>query len=237
MGRIDFVLRDCILVFFFLMRRRPPRSTRCCTLFPYTTLFRSVALRPDVDSVMLQQPPPGWAVMHRGPLARVGRPVAAVEDDTVLAFAPVATRDSTTWFGPRFTDFAVAAPDTWPALRHSGIALAGWWRRTALAWALQSPALARRETDGLVLLWRRDVPQRLARLAPFASFADAVPVMADSALWWVAYGYLEADAFPLARPVDDGGGLRDSLRYLRVGLLGTVNAASGDTRLYLAPGA
>ncbi len=29
----------------------------------------------------------------------------------------------------------------------------------------------------------------------------------------------------------------DSLRYLRAGLLGTVNAASGDTRLYLAPGA
>src|SRR5881296_4268172 len=28
-------------VFFFLMIRRPPRSTRCCTLFPYTTLFRS----------------------------------------------------------------------------------------------------------------------------------------------------------------------------------------------------
>src|SRR3546814_19839379 len=30
-----------ILVFFFLMRRRPPRSTRTDTLFPYTTLFRS----------------------------------------------------------------------------------------------------------------------------------------------------------------------------------------------------
>src|SRR3546814_1963783 len=28
-------------VFFFLMRRRPPRSTRTDTLFPYTTLFRS----------------------------------------------------------------------------------------------------------------------------------------------------------------------------------------------------
>src|SRR3546814_8993897 len=26
----------------FLMRRRPPRSTRTDTLFPYTTLFRSV---------------------------------------------------------------------------------------------------------------------------------------------------------------------------------------------------
>src|SRR6187397_3283038 len=27
--------------FFFLMIRRPPRSTRCTTLFPYTTLFRA----------------------------------------------------------------------------------------------------------------------------------------------------------------------------------------------------
>src|SRR3546814_21127305 len=32
------------VVFFFLMIRRPPRSTRTDTLFPYTTLFRS--LRP-----------------------------------------------------------------------------------------------------------------------------------------------------------------------------------------------
>src|SRR3546814_10005377 len=32
----------CLLsFFFFLMIRRPPRSTRTDTLFPYTTLFRS----------------------------------------------------------------------------------------------------------------------------------------------------------------------------------------------------
>src|SRR3546814_18058336 len=30
-------------IFFFLMIRRPPRSTRTDTLFPYTTLFRSGA--------------------------------------------------------------------------------------------------------------------------------------------------------------------------------------------------
>src|SRR3546814_20324567 len=29
------------ILFFFLMIRRPPRSTRTDTLFPYTTLFRS----------------------------------------------------------------------------------------------------------------------------------------------------------------------------------------------------
>src|SRR3546814_6812875 len=33
------------LVVFFLMIRRPPRSTRTDTLFPYTTLFRSEADR------------------------------------------------------------------------------------------------------------------------------------------------------------------------------------------------
>src|SRR3546814_10014374 len=32
-----------IYMFFFLMIRRPPRSTRTDTLFPYTTLFRSDA--------------------------------------------------------------------------------------------------------------------------------------------------------------------------------------------------
>src|SRR3546814_793827 len=34
------IIYDCF-VFFFLMIRRPPRSTRTDTLFPYTTLFRS----------------------------------------------------------------------------------------------------------------------------------------------------------------------------------------------------
>src|SRR3546814_1359555 len=40
----------CADVVFFLMIRRPPRSTRTDTLFPYTTLFRSSrALRRAVD--------------------------------------------------------------------------------------------------------------------------------------------------------------------------------------------
>src|SRR3546814_10250784 len=34
-----------IVFCFFLMIRRPPRSTRTDTLFPYTTLFRSTILR------------------------------------------------------------------------------------------------------------------------------------------------------------------------------------------------
>src|SRR3546814_18970449 len=42
---VSFMNRWLSLVYlFFLMIRRPPRSTRTDTLFPYTTLFRS---RPD----------------------------------------------------------------------------------------------------------------------------------------------------------------------------------------------
>src|SRR3546814_15811192 len=40
-----------IFYFFFLMIRRPPRSTRTDTLFPYTTLFRSAFL--DSGPLML----------------------------------------------------------------------------------------------------------------------------------------------------------------------------------------
>src|SRR3546814_16643236 len=37
------VLLVCLYFFFFLRTRRPPRSTRTDTLFPYTPLFRSTA--------------------------------------------------------------------------------------------------------------------------------------------------------------------------------------------------
>src|SRR3546814_12978179 len=40
------------ICFFFLMIRRPPRSTRTDTLFPYTTLFRSCYRQvPQEDSL------------------------------------------------------------------------------------------------------------------------------------------------------------------------------------------
>src|SRR3546814_2109648 len=40
-----------LFTFFFLMIRRPPRSTRTDTLFPYTTLFRSFGLDPNLGAV------------------------------------------------------------------------------------------------------------------------------------------------------------------------------------------
>src|SRR3546814_14250554 len=40
-----------LVLFFFLMIRRPPRSTRTDTLFPYTTLFRSFDTGPGVGPI------------------------------------------------------------------------------------------------------------------------------------------------------------------------------------------
>src|SRR3546814_4243770 len=50
------------LFIFFLMIRRPPRSTRTDTLFPYTTLCRS------------RHPRPCTGPRHRGDLRRPARP-------------------------------------------------------------------------------------------------------------------------------------------------------------------
>src|SRR3546814_12856738 len=46
-------------MFFFLMIRRPPRSTRTDTLFPYTTLFRSAV------SAMMVSPTRGGPRCHQ----------------------------------------------------------------------------------------------------------------------------------------------------------------------------
>src|SRR3546814_6520591 len=74
-----------VYFFFFLMIRRPPRSTRTDTLFPYTTLFRSaqddVGVGPtgaDAALVLRHQRLGQPVLLQRrpqriGPFARLGR--------------------------------------------------------------------------------------------------------------------------------------------------------------------
>src|SRR3546814_7054492 len=45
------------MIIFFLMIRRPPRSTLTDTLFPYTTLFRSLGLDPYQRGIEGQRRP------------------------------------------------------------------------------------------------------------------------------------------------------------------------------------
>src|SRR3546814_14266339 len=52
--------------FFFLMIRRPPRSTRTDTLFPYTTLFRSAAVAGGLGAPGLRAAQPARGDGGRG---------------------------------------------------------------------------------------------------------------------------------------------------------------------------
>src|SRR3546814_9993981 len=64
--------------FFFLMIRRPPRSTRTDTLFPYTTLFRSAA---PADNVAIE------AAIADGRVGRRHHDLALVAEEPERAFA------------------------------------------------------------------------------------------------------------------------------------------------------
>src|SRR3546814_11744542 len=70
-------------LFFFLMIRRPPRSTRTDTLFPYTTLFRSGLERIGTD----RKPKSGLRSEHRTmPRDRHADPIRP--DRAVAGFDP-----------------------------------------------------------------------------------------------------------------------------------------------------
>src|SRR3546814_13424585 len=83
-----------LVFFFFLIIRRPPRSTRTDTLFPYTTLFRSLAQTPAADDALiplnyalakehedLGEHAAAFAALARGAGARRRRLQYRVEDD------------------------------------------------------------------------------------------------------------------------------------------------------------
>jgi hypothetical protein len=175
---------------------------------------------------------PVWLV---GPTAgRTAAPARlAAETDTGLAINPVRLADSAVLFLPGVHGTLVLSPDSGRAVRNAAIPVTGAWRRFALAWTIQSWDLLRGESADRLLLYRRDVTERLERLAPFARFGAPAPMVRDGGLWWVSWGYVSSELFPLARelPWRDG-----TTRYLRAGLIGAVRGGTGETHLWLAPG-
>src|SRR3546814_5872529 len=74
---VHLILFLCSLVcylFFFLMIRRPPRSTRTDTLFPCTTLFRAVLADPGDGDMSTFLRVAAWIIA----LSLVALPVVAV---------------------------------------------------------------------------------------------------------------------------------------------------------------
>jgi uncharacterized membrane protein (UPF0182 family) len=161
-------------------------------------------------------------------VADLARPTRAADGPVLLPL-----RGGRVVFGPGMVDYAVRPAGPHPI---AGAAPGGLLRRVALAWALQSPQLlsGERVPDTTVVLWHRDVVRRLERYAPFARFEQPRPVVIDGSLLWLSNGVVTAEAFPLAPELR----WRDEdVRYLRAGLVGTVDAHTGETSVYLLRGA
>jgi hypothetical protein len=200
-------------------------------------LHVGAVLNAPVHAVALRPPRPGdrGAVWMVAPTNAPGPVRLALETDSGLSATSLPPESAQPLFGPGFPDPVVTSADSAPPTPpgSGAVRLTGAWRRFAIAWTIQSWGLARSESNGRVLLWRRDVTERLQRLAPFAQFGAPAPVLHNGALWWVSWGYVSHDAFPLVRPLPWRDG---EVRYLRAGLVGAVRVATGETHLWLAPG-
>src|SRR3546814_20385607 len=87
----------CIFYFFYLMIRRPPRSTRTDTLFPYTTLFRSVIVEPVAGSTGVLLPPRGYLERLRDIATRHG--ILLIFDEVITGFGRLGTPFAVDYFG------------------------------------------------------------------------------------------------------------------------------------------
>src|SRR3546814_20256359 len=70
---------------FFLMIRRPPRSTRTDTLFPYTTLFRSEQARARWTGAVAEQASP----QDRLPVVRIAAAFPVFQPATAVGLVAV----------------------------------------------------------------------------------------------------------------------------------------------------
>src|SRR3546814_18048769 len=86
-----FCAVDTYTFFFFLMIRRPPRSTRTDTLFPYTTLFRSAQPNVECTAVFCCLFDPRQRIEYAGDRAKLPGRESQVAACPFLGMAPAKT--------------------------------------------------------------------------------------------------------------------------------------------------
>src|SRR3546814_15885346 len=101
-------------LFFYLMIRRPPRSTRTDTLFPYTTLFRSRACGVSSGGQVRRREHGGGRVSSRRDRDALRRSVSAWTLELALKFGP--QPDPLPVYGAsRPAGFAISVPSPPPS--------------------------------------------------------------------------------------------------------------------------
>lgn len=182
---------------------------------------------------------PAWGIVSTGE-DRIRR-LVVVADDSVTHLGnavslgyPPATPDTELWRNPGLSPQALR-PGAPPVVvgTEGGVPLGGFFRRVALAWALQDGGLlaaGRGEGAG----WYLDPAARLDHAVPFATWRDSYPWVEGDRLYWVVNGYLTAEAFPGSRRTP---WLGRTTALVRAAFVGVVEASTGATRVFLRPGA
>ncbi|HEX6644473.1 MAG TPA: UPF0182 family protein [Gemmatimonadales bacterium] len=111
-----------------------------------------------------------------------------------------------------------------------GLEVGGVGRRLALAWALQAGELLGPVAGQVRIDWGLSPGQRLATLAPFATWSGVRARVVNGAVVWIADGYVSAAGYPLVEPVPWRG---RRAGFVRAAFVGVVNATSGAAHVYL----
>ncbi|MEO8090905.1 MAG: UPF0182 family protein, partial [Gemmatimonadales bacterium] len=188
------------------------------------------------------KPRPVWLVVRSNPAGRVA--LAAVSDnlvsrsgepffyrlsDTLSHINPVSLLElPADLLQPDGSQYRLRQGDA------RGVPVGSWFRRLVLAWALQAGELLGTVPSGSRIDWHLSPEERLVRLAPFADWSPPTARVINGQLIWLLDGYLASSTFPLTGRVTWRDGRVGSVR---AAFLGTVNAETGATRVFLQPGA
>lgn len=180
-----------------------------------------------------------WLVVRAAPGGRAT--VAAIADDRVSVLGgALSYQEADTFAYPQpvtrldLSPGAVrpGAPDYALDTLAQGVPIGGRLRRIALAWALQAGRLLQETAPGYRVSWPLSPAERLARLAPFVEWGPPMARLIAGRLVWFSDGYLTSATFPIADRVRVWW-KSQPVGSIRAGFVGTVDAESGETHVYL----
>jgi len=174
--------------------------------------------------------------------------IPPVETDDPNAPPALNLSDPSVYFGSRTQRYAVinqsgadlgtddpGPPTPGPSVGEEiqGIRLGGLLRTLAFAWQFRDPNLlfASEVSAQSRIVFRRSVVERASAIAPFLRYLEPpYPVIHEGRVVWILEGFTSTRRFPLSALQELPG--RGTATYVRNSVKVTVDAVTGETRLY-----
>lgn len=204
----------------------------------------------ELEATELEEAAQTWQNLHlnyvagegavASPVARMapdGTPIFYVWDLDPPKLAPdapeeLALANPNVFFGERTRDYVIVGADESPI----GVPLDAAWKKLVFAWSNQSKniLLSGDLTRDSKIVYHRRVTDRVQEIAPFLRVPDdrgAQPVIVDGRVVWLVDAFTTTSSFPMSQLV---GFQNRGARYIRNSVKATVDAVSGEVRLYAA---